>query len=87
VVIEVRREIVNYFGEQKYYNGFVKEEASSENDVHMTFLTASLTGFARWFLLFGDEATIIEPPELKEMVAGLAQKILKKLEQGSLLLT
>ena len=26
VVIEAERDIIKYFGEQKYYNGFVKEE-------------------------------------------------------------
>jgi predicted DNA-binding transcriptional regulator YafY len=86
VVIEVESNVVKYFGEQKYYNGFVTEE-HSDTGVRMTFLTASLTGFARWFMLFGEEATIIEPLELKEIVSGLAEKILKKLEHSSMLLT
>ncbi len=86
VVIEVEKAIAKYFGEQKYYNGFVKEEMV-EDRVRMTFLTSSLWGFARWFLLFGDGATILEPVELNEMVAGLAEKILKKLEQSAVLLT
>ena len=86
VVINVDSSIVKYFGEQKYYNGFVKEEHTATG-VCMTFLTASLAGFARWFMLFGEEATIVEPLELKEIVAGLAEKILKKLEQSSMLLT
>lgn len=86
VIIEVRSEIVKYFGEQKYYQGFVREE-ERDGVVRMTFLTASLTGFARWFLLFGDEAEIVEPFALKELVAELAEKILKKLAPENLLLT
>jgi predicted DNA-binding transcriptional regulator YafY len=86
VVIEVSADIVKYFGEQKYYNGFLKEEPCG-SQVRMTFLTASLSGFARWYLLFGEEAEIIEPASLKEMVGDLAEKILKKLEQSQLLLT
>jgi predicted DNA-binding transcriptional regulator YafY len=86
VVIEVESKIVNYFGEQKYYNGFVREEVK-ESRVTMTFLTASLNGFARWFLLFGDVAEIIEPAELKDVVAGLAENILKKQAVDNLLLT
>jgi predicted DNA-binding transcriptional regulator YafY len=80
VVIEVDRGIVKYFGEQKYYNGYVSEEAIGEK-VRMTFLSGSLTGFARWFMLFGDKAKIIEPLQLNDIVAGIAQTILAKIEQ------
>jgi len=80
VVIEVDRGIIKYFGEQKYYNGYVSEEAIGEK-VRMTFLSGSLTGFARWFMLFGDKAKIIEPLQLNDIVAGIAQTILAKIEQ------
>ncbi|HEY1022456.1 MAG TPA: WYL domain-containing protein, partial [Flavisolibacter sp.] len=86
VVIEVNAAIVNYLGEQKYYNGFVGEEKRG-NKVRMTFLTCSLSGFARWFLLFGDEATILEPLDLQDTVSALAEKILQKMEANRLLLT
>lgn len=86
VVIAVNPGIVKYFGEQKYYNGFVKEE-TVDCTVHMTFLTSSLTGFARWFMVYGDEAEIIEPRKLKALVTGLAKKILEKIEKKETLLT
>lgn len=86
VVIDVEKDIVKYFGEQKYYNGFVKEEESGEY-VRMTFLSGSLTGFARWFMLFGDKAKIIEPVQLNEMVTAIAGNILKKIENNQKLLT
>lgn len=86
VVIEVQKEIVKYFGEQKYYNGFLKEEENG-NYVRMTFLTSSLPGFARWFMLYGDKATIIEPLELNDMAASIAENILKKIEENQILLT
>jgi predicted DNA-binding transcriptional regulator YafY len=79
VIIEVETDVVKYLGEQKYYNGFVKEENIGDH-VRMTFLTGSLMGFSRWFMLFGDHAEIIEPLELKEMVAEIAEGILKKVE-------
>ncbi len=87
VVIEVERDIVKYFGEQKYYNGFVKEEAAGDDYVHMTFLTCSLTGFARWFMLIGDQATVLEPLELNDTIADTAKKILKKVQESQTLLT
>jgi len=79
VVIDVEPNIVKYLGEQKYYNGFVKEE-KSEDYVRMTFLTGSLMGFSRWFMLYGDHAKIVEPIELNDMVARIAEDILKKIE-------
>lgn len=86
VVIDVEMDTVKYFGEQKYYNGFVKEEAVAEY-MRMTFLTGSLMGFSRWFMLFGDKAKIVEPLELNDMVAAIAENILKKIEENQMLLT
>ncbi len=86
VVIDAEKHISKYFGEQKYYNGFVKEEEVGDC-IRMTFLTGSLTGFARWFMLFGDKAKIVEPVELNNMVTDIAENILKKIQQHQMLLT
>ena len=86
VVLDVEANIVKHLGEQKYYNGFVKEESMGEY-VRMTFLTGSLMGFSRWFMLFGDHAKIVEPVRLNEFVAETAENILRKLEQTQMLLT
>ena len=85
-MIEVEKEVMKYFGEQKYYNGFVEEEDAG-NCMRMTFLTGCLSGFARWYMLFGEKATIIEPLQLNEIVAEIAENILKKVEQNQVLLT
>jgi len=86
VIIDVEPGIVKYLGEQKYYNGFLKEE-KIDDQVRMTFLTGSLMGFSRWFMFYGDHAKIIEPLELNDMVAEIAENILKKLEFSQMLLT
>jgi len=86
VIIDVDPAIVKYLGEQKYYNGFVKEEKAGDH-VRMTFLTGSIMGFSRWFMLYGDHAKIVEPLELNDMVAEIAENILKKLEYSQVLLT
>jgi predicted DNA-binding transcriptional regulator YafY len=83
VVIEVDADVVKYFGEQKYYNGFVSEEVLG-NTVRMTFLSGSLKGFARWFMLFGEKAKIIEPLQLNDLVAETAKNILNKIEQDQM---
>jgi predicted DNA-binding transcriptional regulator YafY len=86
VVIDVQKDVVKHFGDQKYYNGFVKEENMGDY-IRMTFLSCSLTGFARWFMLFGDRAKIVEPMKLNEVVAEIAENILKKIDESQLLLT
>jgi predicted DNA-binding transcriptional regulator YafY len=86
VVIDVEYDVVKYFGDQKYYNGFVSEEMIDDY-VRMTFLTGSLQGFARWFMLYGDHAKIIEPVELNDLVISIAENILKKVEETQMLLT
>lgn len=86
VVIDVEKDIIKYFGEQKYYNGFVSEEEMG-NYIRMTFLSGSLTGFARWYMLFGDKAKIVEPLQLSELVAEIAQNVLKNIEHHQMLLT
>ena len=86
VVIDVEPGIVKYLGEQKYYNGFVKEEKAGDY-VRMTFLTGSLMGFSRWFMLYGDHAKIVEPLELNDMISRIAENILKKIEETQMLLT
>ena len=53
----------------------------------MIFLSGSLMGFSRWLMLFGDHAKIVEPLELNDMVAEIAENILKKLEYSQILLT
>lgn len=86
VVIDVEKDIVKYFGEQKYYNGFLKEEDTGDY-LRMTFLCGSLEGFARWFMIFGDRAQIVEPLELNDIVTDIAENILKRIEETQMLLT
>jgi predicted DNA-binding transcriptional regulator YafY len=86
IIIDVEKDIVKYFGEQKYYNGFIKEEGVGDY-MRMTFLSGSLTGFARWFMVFGDRAHIVEPLELNDIVVAIAENILRKIEENQMLLT
>lgn len=86
VVIDVQPDIVKYLGEQKYYNGYVRQEKAGDY-VRMYFLSGSLMGFARWFMLFADHARIVEPLQLNDMIVGIAENILKKVEQNQMLLT
>lgn len=78
VVIVVPKKAAQYMAEGKRYYGFL-EEKEHENGVQMTFLTTSMEGFARWFLMFGDQAKILEPEELKVKVKELAEKTIMRI--------
>jgi predicted DNA-binding transcriptional regulator YafY len=80
IKIEVDKPIVKYLRWARQYYGFVSERDLGKT-VAMTFHCKDLCdGFARWYLMFGDHAEIIEPPELKKMVFELAATIYKKNE-------
>jgi hypothetical protein len=45
----------------------------------MSFLTISLEGFARWYMSFGDYASIIEPESLIDKVKSITKILFEKL--------
>jgi len=77
VVIRIEKDIIRHLGDQKYYNGFVSQKEL--NDCYeITFLAYSIEGFARWYMMFGDKAEIVTPPELKAFIKQLSATISKK---------
>ena len=80
VVISVQKDVIKYFGEQKYYNGFVSEREVN-GQMEMTFLTSSLMGFVKFYLMFAEYAEIISPLLLKDMLKKNIAAIQKKIEK------
>jgi predicted DNA-binding transcriptional regulator YafY len=74
VVIRVEKSSHTYLDEQKYYSGFISER-ETDGVIEMTFLTTSLAGFSRWYMMFGDQAEIISPDSLKERVRVILEGI------------
>ena len=79
VVIRVSKKWHTYLDNQKYYNGFISEGKYGD-EIEMTFMTSSIPGFARWYMMFGDEAYIKKPEILVETVRSMLSKISKRLE-------
>ncbi|TSD67130.1 YafY family transcriptional regulator [Inquilinus sp. KBS0705] len=77
VVIKVDNGIKRFINEQRYYNGFVSEKIYAKH-TEMTFLSISIEGFARWFMMFGDQAEIISPQEARDRVAEIADVIINR---------
>jgi predicted DNA-binding transcriptional regulator YafY len=78
IVIRVDSAVAPYIREQKYYYGFVSEVIENGQNT-MTFLSAYLDNFARWYLMIAPNATIIEPPALTERLKALVEKISQKI--------
>jgi predicted DNA-binding transcriptional regulator YafY len=67
----VDKKVSKYIANEKQHYGFVSQKFV-DNLVEMTFLVANLdNGIARWFLMFADYATILEPEEMKTKVLEL----------------
>lgn len=79
IVIQVEKEVVKYLGEQKFYNGFISQKEVA-GKIEMVFLTASLEGFARWYMLFGERAEIISPVNLRALLLKNISSLQKKLQ-------
>lgn len=79
IVIRVDKKVTRFFGEQKFYNGFVSQKEIAGDQVEMTFLTQSLMGFSRFFVMFGEYAEIVTPIELTEMVRQNIRAMLARL--------
>lgn len=71
VKIQVEKDIARYLHWERNYYGFVKEE-TVEDKVLMTFEVEDIKiGFPRWFMMFADKATVVEPKELKSNIREL----------------
>ena len=83
VVIQVNKEVVRYMKSGRKYYGFVSEEDFGDK-VQMTFMTRdSMHGLARWFMMFGDCAEIIEPDSFRWFVGEMVDKIKANLQVGA----
>ncbi len=79
VRIRVTKKMARYMGWERRHYGFV-EEIETEDAVEMLFLSNNLQEeFARWFLMFADEAVILEPLLLRNRVKELVKSYIEKL--------
>lgn len=68
-----------YLSTEKYYHGFVSEKVTKDG-VEMLFMSRDVEQwFPRWYLMYADFATILEPQELKDTVAQLLENYSERL--------
>lgn len=82
IQIQIDKTYASYLGWERDYFGF-KQELDNGDSLIMHFDCPEKTrqGFVRWFIMFGDHATIIEPSSLNEDVKTLLLKQLQHLEK------
>ena len=79
VRILVDRKVAKYIQSGKKMHGFVEEKMKGEQ-VEMTFMCRNVQfDFVRWFIMFADFATILEPESLKDSVRAITQRTLERL--------
>jgi len=84
VVIRVDKSVHPYLNHQKYYSGFVSERIVGDK-VEMTFLTAHIEGFARWYLMFADYAEIVSNDHLIYRIETILTKVNMQFEKNAAL--
>ncbi|WP_295655548.1 YafY family protein [uncultured Mucilaginibacter sp.] len=80
IVIRIEKSIIPHINDQKFYMGFVSEKEDGDY-LEMTFLTNSIEGFARWFIMFADMAQIVSNELLKIKIAKILAGINKQLSE------
>ncbi|MDA6068198.1 YafY family transcriptional regulator [Flavobacterium sp. AC] len=79
VRILVDKKIINYIRYEQKYHGYISEKEIG-NQIEMTFMSRDIQeSFPRWFLMFGDYATIVEPEKLKIRTLELVESYIKRL--------
>lgn len=79
IVMLVDRTIAKHIKSDRRGYGFVSE-VEKDGMIEMTFLSRDPeNGFARWYMMFGDYATIVEPESVKTRVKELLETGLARL--------
>jgi predicted DNA-binding transcriptional regulator YafY len=72
--VRFTRKAAAFIGDQKYYFGLV-EEKDMGNRLEMHFLTGSYTYMARWLLGYMEEAEVVSPDALQEILVTYSERL------------
>ena len=74
IEIAFNNKFIQFAERRKYYFGFIEQTAKGDA-IHMKFLNSSIEIIGRWLLQFGNQASVIAPPELKDLLKTLADQL------------
>lgn len=72
--IRFTKKMARFVQDQKYVHGFI-EESTDGAYVDMKFLTPHYPYLARWIMMYGNDASVVSPPELQGLVATLSKEL------------
>ena len=79
--IAVNKSVVKHINRNRKSYGFISEEEKGD-EVEMVFkFYEDMEFFARWYIMFGDHARILEPESLKEKVKEIVEEITRRLNK------
>ncbi|QLE02576.1 YafY family transcriptional regulator [Galbibacter sp. BG1] len=79
IVIRVDKQVAMHLKHNCSYYGLISEEIMGD-EVEMVFKTSDIeNGFARWYLMFADYATILKPLSLKNRVKEIVNQAQERL--------
>ncbi len=84
VIIRIDKKAIPFISGQKYYSGFVSER-EIDDKIEMTFLTGSIEGFARWYMMFADYAEIVSNDHLIYKIETILTKVNMQFEKNGAL--
>jgi predicted DNA-binding transcriptional regulator YafY len=79
--VRFTRKAVAFMGDQKYYFGLV-EEKELEDRVEMHFLTGSYEYMARWLLGYMEDAEVVSPEGLREILEAYSGRLYEHYHNG-----
>uniref|UniRef100_F4C1K8 Helix-turn-helix, type 11 domain-containing protein n=1 Tax=Sphingobacterium sp. (strain 21) TaxID=743722 RepID=F4C1K8_SPHS2 len=86
VQLAVEKDMARYLQWDRNFYGFISEERHADKVIMNFEVRGVEEAFVRWFLMFADKATILEPSTLKEKARLLLTKHLAKInEEGKAL--
>ncbi|THU41591.1 YafY family transcriptional regulator [Niastella caeni] len=74
VVVRFDKTTARHIGNQKYYYGYVREEAKDDY-VYMYYVTTHLEYFGRWLLTYTHHVTVESPEALVTIMRDLSEEI------------
>lgn len=74
VTVWFAEDMVRYIGDSKYHHGWAWEK-EVDDGLEITFLTPQPEYLARWTLIWGNGAKVLQPKSVKEKVAELAKEL------------
>lgn len=78
--LSVHKSTARYMRNSKRHYGFVSEETQGDEVIMLFKYYEDVEYFARWYMMYGDSARILEPESLKKRVREIAEETIGRIK-------